>query len=140
MPENLPVHGLHPENEFPEWNCRDPARLYFEHVFEFAEKYLTDDGGVILLTPIGYLEDLESDYLTKYGFEVSMDWLCHQPVPLCHPQYTDKLVSFLVLYVLSDDVFVDSLLYPFLTFNRLWLCRLTISQPFFLRRGQGLIL
>jgi hypothetical protein len=89
MLEDQCVPGL--STEIPEWN--EVGDMY-DLVFRFASRYLNDDGGLILLMPIGLLENLEGNQLlTDHGFEITIDWLCHQPHPLAHPNYKSKLVS-----------------------------------------------
>jgi hypothetical protein len=58
MPEDQCVPGL--STEIPEWN--EVADMY-DLVFHFTSRYLNDDGGLILLMPIGLLENLEGNQL-----------------------------------------------------------------------------
>jgi hypothetical protein len=58
----------------------------YDVVFRLASRYLDDDGGLVLLMPLGLLENLKGNDLLKiHGFEINIDWLCHQPHPLAHP-------------------------------------------------------
>jgi hypothetical protein len=89
MPDDLHVPRL--SDGTPEWNSVGDM---YDAVFRFASTYLNDDGGLLLLLPLSLLENLEGNDLLKiHGFEISIDWLCHQPHPLSHPSYRSKEVS-----------------------------------------------
>ena len=89
IPEDLHIPGF--LSEILEWNVVGDM---YDSIFCFISKYLNDDGRLILLIPIGLLENLEGNQLLMdHGFEISIDWLCHQPIPLAHPNYKSKLVS-----------------------------------------------
>ena len=69
MLEDQCVPGL--STEIPEWNVVGDM---YDVVFCFASKYLNDDGGLILLMPIGLLKNLEGNQLlTDHGFEITID-------------------------------------------------------------------
>jgi hypothetical protein len=88
MPKDLRVPGV--SAVIPEWN-----RLgdFYASVFKFASKHLDDDGGLILITPVGAIDSPGFiKLLEKFGLEISIDWVCHQPVPLAHPNYSSKEV------------------------------------------------
>jgi hypothetical protein len=74
-----------------EWNMLDDM---YDVAFCFASKHLDDDGGFILLMPflkIALLKNLEGNNLLKvHGFEITIDWLCHQPHLFAHPNYKSK--------------------------------------------------
>jgi hypothetical protein len=90
MPEDLCFPGL--SSVTPEWNRIGD---FYSLVFKFASRYLDDDGGLILITPVGVLDSLSlMKLLEKFGLEISIDWVCHQPVPLAHPNYSSKEVIF----------------------------------------------
>jgi hypothetical protein len=77
MPDDLHVPRL--SDGTPEWNSVGDM---YDAVFRFASTYLS------------LLENLEGNDLLKiHGFEISIDWLCHQPHPLSHPSYRSKEVS-----------------------------------------------
>jgi hypothetical protein len=67
MPKDSRVPGMEPM--VPNWN-----KLYgneYEAVLRFASKYLQDDGGLILLMPIGLVDSLDDDIrLRKSGFTI----------------------------------------------------------------------
>jgi hypothetical protein len=88
MPDGSIVLGL--STEVPDWNKMGD---FYTSIFTFASKHLDDDGGAILLMPIGVIDGHDFiKLLEKYNFQISVDWLCHQPLPLAHPNYESKLV------------------------------------------------
>jgi hypothetical protein len=91
MPEDLHVPGM--GSGVPAWNKLQGDE--YEIVLKFVSKYLQDDGGLILLMPIGLVDSLVDDIrLRKNGFTIHVDWLCQQPHPLAHPHYNQKMVRF----------------------------------------------
>jgi hypothetical protein len=58
MPEDQCVLGL--STEIPEWNAMGDM---YDLVLRFASRYLNDDGDLILLMPIGLLENLKRNQL-----------------------------------------------------------------------------
>jgi hypothetical protein len=74
-------------------------------VFQFSNKYLQDDGGLILLMPIGLVDSVEDNIrLKRAGFTVQVDWLCQQAQPLAHPHYNHKMVSFVIFGLLRSSL------------------------------------
>jgi hypothetical protein len=93
MLENLPVPGI--GSRIPYWNKLHGDE--YELVLRFSSKYLQDDGGLILLMPIGLVDSLEDDIrLKRAGFTVQVGWLCQQAQPLAHPHYIQKMMSFVI--------------------------------------------
>ena len=73
-----------------EWNVLDDM---YNVAFYYASKHLDDDGSFIFLMPIALFKNLEGNNLLKvHGFEIRVDWLCHQPHFFAHPNYKSKLV------------------------------------------------
>jgi hypothetical protein len=68
----------------PPWNhC---SESFLEAVSVFAEEYLQDDGGVIVIHP--FQVDAKSTilgYSAEYGFEIQTEWLYMNRLHLCSP-------------------------------------------------------
>jgi hypothetical protein len=95
MPEDLCVPSL--STEIPEWNRTGDS---YTSVFKFASRYLDYDGGLILFMPIGVLDSQGFvKILEMFGFQISIDWLFHQPAPLAHSNYSSKEVKISHSYI-----------------------------------------
>jgi hypothetical protein len=85
LPKGVPVPIVSsPTNVVPPWNhC---SESFLEVVFVFAEEYLQDDGGVIVIHP--FQVDAKSTilgYSVEYGFEIRKKWLYMNRLHLCSP-------------------------------------------------------
>ena len=77
----------------PEWNVVPDGNLipWYKSLFAFTEEYLNNDEGMVVLMPCGLTFELHR-LAQKDGMEVKTKWLCNQPEPLVHPQFSHMLV------------------------------------------------
>ena len=97
QPSNTFVHGIPAPNgndaSPPEWNVvpNGDLILWYKSLFAFAEEYLDDDRGMVVLMPCGLTFELHR-LAQKGGMEVKAEWICNQPEPLVHPQFPHMMV------------------------------------------------
>ena len=77
----------------PEWNVVTDGNLipWYKSLFAFAEEYLINDGGMVVLMLCGLTFELHR-LAQKGGMEVKAEWICYQPEPLVHLKFPHLLV------------------------------------------------
>ena len=97
QPYDTFVHGIPtPDGDDaspPKWNVVSDGNLipWYKSLFAFAEEYLDDDRGMVVLMSCGLTFELHR-LAQKGGMEVKAEWICTQLEPLVHPQFPHMLV------------------------------------------------
>ena len=92
-------------NKVPQWNSMaGKEKEWYSTRFEFASRFLNDDGGILILMPSGLNYELMG-WIEKYRLRTKCEWSCHQFEPLTHPTYDDMMVLLLPFQFYDD--FVD---------------------------------
>ena len=88
----IPIPDTHDASP-SDWNVVPEGDLipWYTSLFAFADAYLDDDGGMILMMPFGLSYELHR-LAQKVGLEVKAEWICTQPEPLVHPQFPNMMV------------------------------------------------
>ena len=88
----IPIPDTHDASP-PDWNVVPKGDLipWYMSLFAFADAYLDDDGGMIVMMPIGLSYELHK-LAQKVSLEVKAEWICTQPELLVHPQFPNMMV------------------------------------------------
>ena len=88
----IPISDTHDASP-PDWNLVSEGDLihWYTSLFAFADLYLDDDGGPIVMMPFELSYELHR-LAQKVGLEVKAEWICTQLEPLVHPQFPNMMV------------------------------------------------
>ena len=88
----IPIPDTHDASPL-DWNVVSEGDLilWYTSLFAFADAYLDDDDGMIVVMSFGLSYELQR-LAQKVGLEVKVEWICTQPEPLVHPQFPNMMV------------------------------------------------
>ena len=107
VPEGLHVPTVSaPPGLIPKWNQFDPQSQWLSPIFDFAQEYLADSGGLLLMYPAPSVPH-ESQILgccKEFNFRLLMTWLGINRLHLTSPSNQSKTVHsslqiFVVLWI-----------------------------------------
>ena len=97
VPEGLHVPTVSaPPGPIPKWNQFDPESQWLSPIFDFAQEYLTDSGGLLLMYPAPSVPH-KSQILgccKEFNFRLLMTWLRMNRLHLTSPSNLSKTVKF----------------------------------------------
>lgn len=106
VPEGLPVPGFPPAKEVPIWNQLlittdedgNKEAKWIRHAFEFANEWLSDDGGFLVMYPDSeYITNEISAWAKWSNFKVEMKSIVTNNMPLTKPDFVGKYVEYFVM-------------------------------------------
>ena len=105
VPEGLHVPTVFaPPGPIPKWNQFDPQSQWLSPIFDFAQEYLADSGGLLLMYPAPLVPH-KSQILgccKEFNFRLLMTWLGMNRLHLTSPSNQSKTVkSFLQIFVVT---------------------------------------
>ena len=88
----IPIPDTHDASLF-DWNVVPKEDLipWYTSLFAFADAYLDDDGGMIVMMLFELSYELYR-LAQKVGLEVKAEWICTQLERLVHPQFSNMMV------------------------------------------------
>lgn len=89
-------------NQVPQWNSMGgKPKEWYTIRFEFASRFLHDDGGILIFMPSGMNWEIMR-WIEKHRLKTKCEWSCHQVEPLTHPLYDDMMVWLLTLFSVNN--------------------------------------
>ncbi|KAG0631975.1 hypothetical protein M758_1G295400 [Ceratodon purpureus] len=78
-------------NQVPKWNSMGgKPKEWYSTRFEFASRFLHDDGGILIFMPSGMNYEIMRLSI-EHRLRTKCEWSCHQSEPLTHPLYDDMM-------------------------------------------------